>query len=596
MNTLNKIGVILLWITLGFVLPIQAQIRGLYDMNVTFSSHWTQSGWDTGSKIVIEKDLVIHPKVNFIFPSSIPTTYTNPISDPEPIGFVKTVAVSLYVKFGNSPNENWKLCTNGASFLIDYTALMSSVGEENKTNIIVQFAMAAGGVLVPGTTNEYSSLGSILRIISSDLTIKHAPNRPYIAPNTIIDIETDNVFVPPASIYAPITLQSTTFFTPYTQNTKGKGNAYVLYANPEKPIITKPIIFVDGIDFGRTDFIDPTINKVVRHGVTGWDVFIRGLDEDYIPSGEKEAYRLYKSTFNQLRAKGFDIVFLDFTEGATFIEKNAQVLRKLIYMLNSGDPSKGILPLKKADGQGRIHENIIVGCSMGGQVTRLCLSEMEKNGESTCTSTYVAFDSPHLGANIPLSMQSLAWFAANALGDKSLWNRLNTPAARQLLNETLGDAVKTQKVKIREPSWSDPMNFSFPDTYDLHTAFQTKVHQLGLPTTTRNLAISCGSNKGSSGLVSNSIPQLHGDVKQGDKRVIAINLNSNIGKSTSNVLTKICTGGQATNQWVTGNSSVVLGSSAVPYIFTGALPYGFQKNILPLFNSTPHHVVILELW
>ena len=48
MNTLNKIGVILLWITLGFVLPIQAQTRGLYDVKVSFS-HWTQSGWDGGS-------------------------------------------------------------------------------------------------------------------------------------------------------------------------------------------------------------------------------------------------------------------------------------------------------------------------------------------------------------------------------------------------------------------------------------------------------------------------------------------------------------------------------------------------------------------
>jgi hypothetical protein len=572
-------------------------------MKVSFS-HWTQSGWDGGSIAVLEKDLVIHSKVNFIFPSSIPTTHTNGPGDPSDPSFSPTLtAVNLYVKFGNSPNENWKLCTNNASFLVDYAAIMSSVGEENQANITVQFALAVSGVPAPNTTNEYSTLGTVMGTMPSNFSIKHAPNRPYISPDEVLDVITDNIFTPPTGTYSAATVQSSPFFISYTTATKGEGKAYVLYSNPTNKQITKPIIFVDGIDFSREQYKDPITGKIVRIGDTGWDVFIRGLEESVLAPNETEPYRLYKSTFDLLRSKGFDIIFLDFKEGATYIEKNAMVLKKLIKMLN-GDKNTGVAGLKKVDTQGNYWENIIVGCSMGGQVARLCLAEMEKKNEPTCTSTYVSFDSPHLGANIPLGLQAAAWFSGKVLGDPSLWFALNSPAARQLLVKTIGSEVVAGNLTIAPVQGSDPIDVTIPnDDFGLHTAFQNKINTLGLPKKTRNLAIACGMTSGSTDnlftpplqFVQPTPMLLRGTLDVGSRRVAAFDINpSTCGFVPSDLITKVCTFKQGFYQWGWGASlsfpvprEAALAFNSSNILFAAVVPVGFQQGIFLAAGPTP---------
>ena len=44
---------------------------------------------------------------------------------------------------------------------------------------------------------------------------------------------------------------------------------------------------------------------------------------------------------------------------------------------------------------------LLVGHSMGGLVARYALKTMENKSEKHNVGTYVSYDSPHLGANVP---------------------------------------------------------------------------------------------------------------------------------------------------------------------------------------------------
>ena len=50
---------------------------------------------------------------------------------------------------------------------------------------------------------------------------------------------------------------------------------------------------------------------------------------------------------------------------------------------------------------------VIVGPSMGGQMSRYALAYMEKHNIPHNTRLWVSIDSPHLGANIPIGIQSM---------------------------------------------------------------------------------------------------------------------------------------------------------------------------------------------
>jgi hypothetical protein len=76
----------------------------------------------------------------------------------------------------------------------------------------------------------------------------------------------------------------------------------------------------------------------------------------------------------------------------------------------------------------------VVGASMGGLIARYALAYMEQEGFEHGTRLYLSFDSPHRGANIPLGIQYwMEFFAEDSAEAAFLRDRLNSPAARQLL-------------------------------------------------------------------------------------------------------------------------------------------------------------------
>ena len=168
------------------------------------------------------------------------------------------------------------------------------------------------------------------------------------------------------------------------------GRAFV-YLSDANPVLTRPAVVVEGFD------IDNTMN---------WDELYALLNQEGL--------------VEELRARGYDAVVLDFTESTEYIQRNAFVLVDLLHQVQA--------MIGPAD------EYPLVGASMGGLVSRYALAWMEANADPHRVRTFVSFDVPHTGANIPLGIQYwLDFFSDQSTEAADLLARLDTPAARQML-------------------------------------------------------------------------------------------------------------------------------------------------------------------
>lgn len=159
-------------------------------------------------------------------------------------------------------------------------------------------------------------------------------------------------------------------------------------------------------------------------------IIVDGFD----PEDKRSANELYNKNLSFggenlgeiLRTMGYDIVVLNFPNGGDYIERNAFILVALIQKLNQ--------QLKQA---GSTEKLVIVGPSMGGQISRYALAYMEKHGLDHNTRLWVSFDSPHLGANIPIAVQEDLIFLGNTAGVQDAKDKYGTmlqcPAAKQML-------------------------------------------------------------------------------------------------------------------------------------------------------------------
>jgi pimeloyl-ACP methyl ester carboxylesterase len=121
-----------------------------------------------------------------------------------------------------------------------------------------------------------------------------------------------------------------------------------------------------------------------------------------------------------LRARGYDAVRLDFTDATDYIERNAFVAVDLLHKVQSAVAPTTYFPL--------------VGPSMGGLVARYALCWMEQNADPYRVRNFVLFDVPNRGANIPLGIQYWLNFFSGASADAAhLLSRLNTGAREMLL-------------------------------------------------------------------------------------------------------------------------------------------------------------------
>lgn len=200
--------------------------------------------------------------------------------------------------------------------------------------------------------------------------------------------------------------------------------------------ITRPVIVLDGFNsFGIEDMIHDKPRLGGGYGLINPNSIRSGVFPDFKPHQALERFPLF---IDSILNADYDFVFVDWYTNRTSVQANANAFKEILQQINA-----------QMQAAGSSEEIIVIGPSMGGQISKIAMRQMELSGCCHNVRLYVSFDSPHLGANIALSLQHFV---------KSLFTRfdypingesipsatlakqryewvINSPAARQILVE-----------------------------------------------------------------------------------------------------------------------------------------------------------------
>jgi len=212
------------------------------------------------------------------------------------------------------------------------------------------------------------------------------------------------------------------------------GELFILKADTNTVGLCNPVLVVEGFDLDNS---------------MGWDALYTLLNTEQLAE--------------DMQAYGRDLLVLNFTDSTLDIFDNAALNETAIEYINA----------HRADPNDKF---TAVGASLGGLTLRKALIDMPAHD----VDTWISFDVPHEGANIPLGLQEyLEFFASYDDAAAGLLTILDRPAARQLL--------------LTHHSHPDGLtDGSIPERAD----FQTAMDAMGYPTNCKTIAISNGSGFG----------------------------------------------------------------------------------------------------
>jgi hypothetical protein len=237
-------------------------------------------------------------------------------------------------------------------------------------------------------------------------------------------------------------------------------------------ILDKPIFLLDGFDPGDSRNI-PGIYSLLNYGTSG------------------------QNLGDIVRAQGYDVIILNFPTytrtgtttvvdgGVDYIQRNAMLLVELINQVN-------------AQKQGTA-QNVVIGPSMGGLIARYALRYMEQHTLTHDARLYISFDSPHLGANVPIGFQHLFnYMGFGPVGDTTMQSIVNgmlkSPAAREMLIDQFEGHLQSGSAT---EFLTTPSTALLPTGCpNFRSVFQNELNTMGFPTTTRNVAIVNGAGNG----------------------------------------------------------------------------------------------------
>ncbi len=183
--------------------------------------------------------------------------------------------------------------------------------------------------------------------------------------------------------------------------------------------IRKPLVIVEGVDYGYPGIRGLKDNKF---GENGYIDILNGKTWNAASQSWERWKSIEKGPYliKRLRNMGYDIIYVDFYDGAADININADVFQ-------------GVLEeIKKVNCGNSIH---VIGISMGGLVAKRALRKMENEGISHCVTSFTSFDVPYWGANIPLGLQHLIRYYSQSkeMAKDGLHRILRRPASMQML-------------------------------------------------------------------------------------------------------------------------------------------------------------------
>jgi len=232
--------------------------------------------------------------------------------------------------------------------------------------------------------------------------------------------------------YAVFNLNSTKYV--------GRKIEYQILFNPQNTSskLRRPFVILDGFDpNNRRDYYQTFIE--IDDDVLEKDRDKRGLFQ--ILNGDPSPWYANSPDLNviqMLKNEGFDIIFVNFLDGTGNIAANAEFFKGFLKDVLNGPRYR----------DNKTEEIVLVGPSMGGIISRLAITTMEKNNEEHFVRSWFSFDSPQKGANIPLGLQyavnflskldvpEIPFLKALSEGKSSFLsgkNTLDSYAARQML-------------------------------------------------------------------------------------------------------------------------------------------------------------------
>lgn len=220
--------------------------------------------------------------------------------------------------------------------------------------------------------------------------------------------------------------------------------------------IKKPFVFVEGISFEKklANAQEYTLDEYFRqdwyptppasvpqcleafnsapqyHGyyvgnsTFNWATLVTGIDAEGYHDGDPLRVEKAPELLNQLCCAGFDICFIDFVSGQEYIESNGEALYDLLLKIHA-----------ELVANNSTEKMVVCGASMGGLVARYAINKLEAEGHTDWVEKFISFDSPQMGANIPLSVQYTLKHLKALGGDvEEKYNKLTCPSASQLVN------------------------------------------------------------------------------------------------------------------------------------------------------------------
>ncbi len=252
---------------------------------------------------------------------------------------------------------------------------------------------------------------------------------------------------------------------------------YEVFLSPDG-ILDKPIFVADGFDPSDSRNVSAVYNLLTYTDAGG---IVQNLG-DRIRNEE-----------------GFDVVIVNFPTytnaanntidgGADFIERNALSLVTVIELINAQKTGT--------------EQNVVIGPSMGGLITRYALRFMEQNSLNHQTRLWVSFDSPHYGANVPIGLQHLFNYFAYGYGDVDavkplVEGMLRSPAAKQMLIDHFDSHITPAVIAGADPvAPSTGMPLLPTGAVNFRDNFQNRMNAMGFPQNTRNVSMVNGSGIG----------------------------------------------------------------------------------------------------
>ncbi len=232
-----------------------------------------------------------------------------------------------------------------------------------------------------------------------------------------------------------------------------------------------PNISSDYFDYYYLEGDDNELDKPV--------IFVEGFDIE--GNSAEDLYEDWKTTQQNLAEKGYDCFFINFKHTGLSVITNAE---------------EGIQKLIKGINEAKINhfDNVILGESMGGLVTRIALKKLEEEGYDHQCRLYVSYDSPHKGANIPPGVQDLVYRVFNILQPYPFQFNIFTD-----IIGTIFGFISPEYSSVYDKLMSEAAQEMIVNHINGHSEFndlQDFLMDLGLPENSRNVSYASGSNKG----------------------------------------------------------------------------------------------------